>query len=124
MAKILVVEDSETVRFFIKGIVEKAGHEVLESHDGAHALTVAKANPDIEFVITDYNMPNMDGLAFTKALKDDPHFKSIPVLMITTEGSDTLKAFGKESGVLAWLTKPVSAEKITAILGKILSKSA
>ncbi len=124
MAKILVVDDSDTVRIFIKGIVERAGHDVVEGRDGAHALAVARANPDIQFVITDFNMPNMDGIAFTKALKDDPNFKSIPVLMITTEGSDSLKGFGKESGVLAWLTKPVSAEKVTAILAKILSKPA
>jgi len=124
MAKVLVVDDSDNIRIFIKGIIEKAGHEVVEGHDGAHALTVAKANPDIKLVVTDFNMPNMDGIAFTKAFKADPGFASVPVLMITTEGSDSLKAMGKEAGVLAWLTKPVAAEKVTAVIAKIFSKAA
>lgn len=122
MPKVLVVDDSDNMRSFIKSTIEKAGHDVVEARDGVEALDLAKKNSDVKLVVSDYNMPNMDGIALCKALKDHNELKVIPFLMLTTEGSQALKDMGKQAGVLAWVTKPFTPEKLTNVVTKIFSK--
>lgn len=122
MPKVLVVDDSDNMRSFIKSTIEKAGHDVVEARDGVEALDLAKKNSDVKLVVSDYNMPNMDGIALCKALKDHNELKVVPFLMLTTEGSQALKDMGKQAGVLAWVTKPFTPEKLTNVVTKIFSK--
>ena len=122
MAKVLVVDDSDNMRAFIRTTVESSGHEVIEASDGVEGLNAAKAHPDLKLIVTDYNMPNMDGIAMCKAIREVPAFKDIPMLMLTTEGSTSLKELGKQAGVLAWITKPFTPDRLTLVIGKIFSK--
>jgi two-component system, chemotaxis family, chemotaxis protein CheY len=120
MKKILIVDDSETLRIQLKKDLEQAQYLVVEASDGVHGMEILDANRDTSLIICDINMPRMDGISMCSKIKEKPEFKSLPILMMTTESSAELKAKGKEIGVLAWITKPYSAEKLIGVLGKIL----
>lgn len=122
MAKILVVDDSDNMRTFVKTTIEGAGHQVIEAVDGMDGVEKAKENTDIRLVVSDFNMPKMDGIAMTKHLRQIEALSNIPVLMLTTEASQSLKDMGKEAGVLAWVTKPFQPERLVSVIAKILSR--
>ncbi len=122
MPKVLVVDDSDNMRTFVKTTVEGAGHQVVEAVDGLDGLNKAKEHSDIGLVITDFNMPQMDGIAMTKAIHELAQYKTIPVLMLTTESSQSLKDMGKEAGVLAWVTKPFQPDRLVSVIGKIFAR--
>ena len=122
MAKILVVDDSDNMRTFVKTTIEGAGHQVVEAVDGMDGIEKAKEHSDIRLVVSDFNMPKMDGIAMTKHLRQIEALSAIPVLMLTTEASQSLKDMGKEAGVLAWVTKPFPPERLVSVITKILSR--
>ncbi len=122
MAKILIVDDSDNMRILVKSTIEGAGHDIIEAVDGLDGLAKAKANEDLKLIISDFNMPQMDGIAMTKALRQIPSMQSVPVLMLTTEASQSLKDMGKEAGVLAWVTKPFQPDRLVSVVSKILSR--
>jgi len=122
MSKILIVDDSETMRVQLRRDLEAAGFQVIEGSDGVHGLETLKANPDINLVLSDVNMPRMDGLEMTKRIHEIADFKKLPVLVLTTEVSADLKTKGKEAGVLAWVTKPYVTGKLIPVLQKVLTK--
>ena len=120
MAKILIVDDSDTLRIQLRGILEESGHTVLEGEHGLDGLMKAKENPDINLVICDFNMPEMDGITMCRKVHEMPALAHIPIFMLTTESTPELKALGKEAGIMAWIVKPFNADKLKAVVDKVL----
>ena len=122
MAKILVVDDSNTLRSQLREELTTAGYSVLEAEDGAVALGVMEKTPDVDLIICDVNMPVMDGITFITQLTQKVGGPKYPVLMLTTEAGSELKAQAKSLGVVAWITKPYVPEKLIPGVAKLLSR--
>jgi len=116
---ILCVDDSASVRQMVKLTLAGAGYEILEACDGRDALAKA-GSADIHMVVTDLNMPNMDGLALIKELRKLPAYKGVPIVFLTTESDDSKKAEAKQSGATGWITKPFKQEQLLAVVKKVL----
>ncbi len=119
MARILVVDDSTTMRQMVSFTLTEAGHEVVEAADGAKALQEAKARR-FDLVITDVNMPGMNGIDLVKCLREVPECKFTPILMLTTESGPEAKSRGREAGATGWIVKPFSPEVLIQTLRKVL----
>lgn len=119
MAKILIVDDSETLRSQLKEALEGKSHSVIEGEDGADGLEKATANEGVDLVITDFNMPEMDGITMVKKIKDIERYSKTPVFMLTTESTPQLMASGKEAGVMAWIVKPFDEEELLEVIDEI-----
>jgi two-component system, chemotaxis family, chemotaxis protein CheY len=119
MAKrVLTVDDSKTMRDMVSFTLKGAGFDVIEAEDGVRALAaVDKTNVDL--VITDINMPNMDGITLVKQLRARPATRSTPILILTTEGGDDKKADGRAAGATGWIVKPFSPEKLLQVVSKV-----
>jgi len=122
MAKILVVDDSEIIRVNLKNDLLAQGYEVLEADNGLNGLDVIAKNKDIDLIISDVNMPEMDGPTMCKKLHDNPESKYIPIVMLTTQSNPELKAICKEHGVIAWITKPYKLKGLLVGINKILAR--
>jgi two-component system, chemotaxis family, chemotaxis protein CheY len=120
MGKILVVDDSDVVRIELKAMLESKGHTVIEAANGAEGLAVAIANPDISLMISDVNMPVMDGVTMCKQVKERAEFAKLPIFMLTTESGTDLKAQGKAAGVMLWVVKPPNPEKFMDVVAKVV----
>lgn len=120
MAKILAVDDSASMRQMVSFTLKGAGHDVVEASDGVQALALAKAQNGIDLVISDINMPNMDGISLIKHLRTLPSFKFTPILMLTTESSADKKGEGRAAGATGWIVKPFNPEQLLATIGKVL----
>lgn len=116
MAKILVVDDSEIIRFQLAEDLSAEGHEVLQAVDGLNGLEVIREHDDIKLIICDVNMPEMDGITMCEQVSKDESRNKIPIVMLTTQNSPEMKAKGKAYGVVAWVTKPYKA---AALLGGV-----
>ncbi len=116
---ILVVDDALTVRNLAQFALSKGGYQVIEAEDGIKGLAAAKGNK-IDLIISDINMPNMNGLDMVRGIKADPKIKDIPIFMLTTEASSASAQEGKELGVTAWIVKPFVPDKLLAAVNKIL----
>jgi two-component system chemotaxis response regulator CheY len=113
MKKILIVDDSATIRDQIKGaFTGKADYSIIEAENGVDALAKLEANQDIKLVISDVNMPEMDGMTLIKHIAANAVFKTIPIVMLTTEVSKDLKEAAKTCGVRAWMVKPFAPDKL------------
>ncbi len=117
--KILAVDDSKSMRQMVAMTLKSAGFDVTEGEDGVDGLNKAKAG-HFDLVLTDINMPNMNGIDFTKALRALPSYKGTPIICLTTESSDEMKAKGKQAGATGWIVKPFSPEKLLATLERVL----
>ncbi len=120
MARILAVDDSASMRQMVSFTLKGAGHEVMEAADGVEALKVAQAESAFDLVISDINMPNMDGICLIKELRQLPSFKFIPILMLTTESGVDKKSEGKAAGATGWIVKPFNPDQLLATIGKVL----
>ncbi|WP_045860422.1 response regulator [Teredinibacter purpureus] len=120
MAKILAVDDSASMRQMVSFTLKGAGHNVCEASDGVEALRVAKAETGVDLVISDINMPNMDGISLIKELRQLPAFKFTPILMLTTESGTDKKSEGKAAGATGWIVKPFNPDQLLATIGKVL----
>ncbi|WP_370978915.1 response regulator [Agaribacterium sp. ZY112] len=120
MAKILAVDDSASMRQMVSFTLKGAGHDVIEASDGAEALKLAEGTSGIDLVISDINMPNMDGIALIKHLRALPSYKFTPILMLTTESSSDKKNEGRAAGATGWIVKPFNPEQLLATIGKVL----
>ena len=120
MAKILAVDDSTSMRQMVGFTLKGAGHDVIEAADGVEALDLAKKNNGVDLVISDINMPNLDGIGLIKELRQLPSFKFTPILMLTTESGADKKAEGKAAGATGWIVKPFNPEQLLATIGKVL----
>ncbi|MGE5515061.1 MAG: response regulator [Bacteroidota bacterium] len=120
MAKtILSVDDSASIRQMVKLTLAGAGYNILEACDGRDALTKA-GGAEVHMVVTDLNMPNMDGLTLIRELRKLPAYKGVPIVFLTTESDDSKKAEAKQSGATAWITKPFKQEQLLAVVKKVL----
>lgn len=116
---ILAVDDSGSLRQMVVFSLKAAGYQVTEAVDGVDAL--AKANAQIfDLVLTDQNMPNMDGLTLIRALRGLPAYARVPILMLTTEFSDDMKSKGKAAGANGWLVKPFDPQRLTEVVKKVI----
>lgn len=107
---ILIVDDSASIRQLVNFTLRGAGYKVVEAVDGADAID--KLNGGIDAVITDLNMPNMDGIDFLKQVRKNPFFKFIPIVMLTTESQQEKVLEAKASRVSGWIIKPFTPEKL------------
>ncbi len=122
MAKtILIVDDSASFRQVVAITLKSAGYEVIEGSDGNDALEKI-AGKRVHLIISDVNMPGMDGFTFLKAVKASPVHKYTPVIMLTTETSAAKMAAGKEAGAKAWMTKPFQPPQILAAVSQLVPK--
>lgn len=120
MAKILAVDDSASMRQMVSFTLKGAGHDVCEASDGVEALKLAKSESGVDLVISDINMPNMDGISLIKELRQLPAFKFTPILMLTTESGVDKKSEGKAAGATGWIVKPFNPDQLLATIGKVL----
>ncbi len=120
MASILAVDDSSSMRQMVSFTLKSAGYEVEEAADGQEALDKARVQ-QFDLVITDVNMPIMDGITFIRHLRDEDSYKFTPMLMLTTESASDKKAEGKAAGATGWIVKPFNPEQLLNIVEKVLS---
>ncbi len=120
MAKtILAVDDSASIRQMVSFTLKSAGYEVVEAVDGMDGLEKAKSR-SINLVLTDQNMPRMDGLTLIKSLRATPQYAATPILMLTTESSDAMKMQGRAAGATGWLVKPFDPQKLIEVVRKVI----
>jgi len=119
MAKrVLTVDDSKTMRDMVSFTLRKAGFDVNEAEDGAKALTVLGAHK-FDLIITDLNMPNMDGISLIRNVRSSSHHRGVPILILTTESDGAKKADGKAAGATGWLVKPFSPDKLVELVNRV-----
>ncbi|MBL8460646.1 response regulator [Zoogloea sp.] len=116
---ILIVDDSTSLRQVVGIALKGAGYDVIEGCDGKDALTKLDGRK-IHLIISDVNMPNMDGISFVKALKQIPAYKFTPVIMLTTEAGDDKKREGQAAGAKAWVVKPFQPPQMLTAVSKLI----
>lgn len=120
MAKtILAVDDSGSLRQMVAFSLKAAGYDVVQAVDGQDGLNKAKEKT-VDLVLTDQNMPIMDGLTLIKNLRELGSYQKIPILMLTTESSDEMKAKGKAAGANGWLVKPFDPKRLIEVVQKVI----
>ena len=119
MARILAVDDSAAMRQMVGITLTGAGHQVEQANDGREALQIAERKK-FDLVITDVNMPNMDGITLVKELRSLASYKFVPMLVLTTEATAERKQQGKAAGATGWLVKPFNPERLLATIAKVL----
>ena len=117
--KILAVDDSISIRKSISFVLTQEGYEVDEAVDGVDGLAKAKEDK-FNLVITDINMPNMDGIEMIKQIRQTEGYKFTPIIALTTENQDSKMQEGKAAGATGWIVKPFTSEKLLAIVKKII----
>jgi two-component system chemotaxis response regulator CheY len=116
---ILAVDDSGSLRQMLAFSLKAAGYEVIEAVDGQDGLNKAKRQT-VDMVLTDQNMPGMDGLSLIKALRAMKNYQSVPILMLTTESGDDMKAQGRAAGASGWMVKPFDPARLTEVVRKLI----
>jgi len=119
MPVILTVDDSPSMRKMVSFTLVGAGYQVVEAVDGMDAYEKAQTQP-FDLVLTDQNMPRMDGLGLTRKLREHPNFKTVPILMLTTESSDLMKQAGRAAGATGWLVKPFDPNRLIEVIKKVI----
>jgi len=122
MRVILVVDDSASMRQMVTFTLKSSGFEVIEAIDGQDAL-VKLGDRSVDLVLTDQNMPRMDGLSLIRSLRGLIRFQGIPILMLTTESGDEMKQAGREAGATGWLVKPFDPVRLLQVIDKVLPKA-
>ncbi len=119
--RILVVEDSAMVRITVKRTLSAVDFSVDEAKDGAEGLEKARSAPrPYDLILTDLNMPNMDGLTMVQHIRALPAYAETPIVMLTTESGEEKKAVGHEAGISAWLVKPFEPDALVEMVGSML----
>lgn len=122
MAKtILIVDDSNTARASVEYTLKKGSYEVLSADDGTTGLEVLGKSPTIDMIITDLNMPKMDGIEFIKNVRKFDQYKYTPILMLTTESQGEKKMEGKAAGASGWLVKPFNPTQLLDVVKRFLN---
>ncbi|MGV6853038.1 MAG: response regulator [bacterium] len=119
MAKILAVDDSTSMRQMVSFTLKESGHDVVEASDGNGGLQAAKTQT-FDLIITDVNMPGMDGITMCREIRALPAYKFTPILMLTTEAGMDKKMEGKSAGATGWLVKPFNPDKLLATVARVL----
>ncbi len=119
MAKrILVVDDSAAVRQSVAYVLDQAGYEIVQAGDGADALTKLDGDP-FALVVTDVNMPNMDGIELTRRIRAEEKYRFTPIVVLTTESQASKMDAGKEAGATGWIVKPFNSEKLLQVVKRL-----
>ena len=118
MHSILAVDDSASMRQMVSFTLKNAGFNVVEAVDGQDAWEKA-GKQDFSLVLTDQNMPRMDGLTLVRSLRALPAYRTAPILMLTTESSDEMKALGRDAGATGWIVKPFNPDRLVEIIRKV-----
>lgn len=116
---ILTVDDSASMRGMVTFTLNNAGYNVVDAADGQQALAKIDAQP-VHLVITDLNMPNLDGISLIRKLRANPRYKFIPIVMLTTESQDDKKQAGRAAGATGWIVKPFRGDQLVAVAKKFL----
>ncbi|MBM3606562.1 MAG: response regulator [Alphaproteobacteria bacterium] len=116
---ILCVDDSASIRQMVSFALQAAGYRAETAVDGADALTKLTGNP-LALIITDLNMPNLDGIGMIRKIRALPAYAGVPIVMLTTESDDSKKQEGKSAGATGWLVKPFDQTKLLAVVGKLV----
>lgn len=116
---VLAIDDSASIRQMVSFTLKSSGYSVIEAVDGVDGLDKAR-NKTVNLVPTDQNMPRMDGLTLIKSLRGMTQYKSVPILMLTTESSDAMKAQGRAAGATGWLVKPFDPQKLIEVVKKVI----
>jgi len=115
---VLTVDDSPAIREMLAYVLKSAGHRVIEAEDGMDGLQKALGNK-VDLVITDQSMPKMDGITLVKALRALPQYKAVPILLLTTESSESMKDEGRSAGATGWLVKPFDPNRLIEVVEKV-----
>ncbi|WP_019960152.1 response regulator [Woodsholea maritima] len=116
--RVLAVDDSKTMRDMVSFTLKRGGFEVVEAEDGVDAIA-RSATGLFDLVITDINMPRMDGITLVGKLRSDPRFRTTPILVLTTEADATKKAAGKAAGATGWIVKPFEPSQLLDVVHKV-----
>jgi len=119
MKKVLVVDDAITMRQLVAATLKSAGYEVADAKDGLDALKKLEG-ARFNLIVSDVNMPNMDGITFLKEVKKSMKHKFTPVIMLTTESQASIKEEGRKAGAKAWIVKPFKPNDLLAVVKKII----
>lgn len=119
MPVILAVDDSPSMRKMVSFTLTGAGYQVVEAVDGVDAFEKAQVQ-SFDLILTDQNMPRLDGLGLTRKLRDHPSFKTTPILILTTESSDLMKQAGRAAGATGWLVKPFDPTRLIEVIKKVI----
>lgn len=119
MAKtIMTVDDSASVRQMVSFTLRNAGYDVVEAADGEDAL--ARLHGKVQLILTDLNMPRMDGIELVRRVRAHASYRFVPILLLTTESQETKKQAGRAAGATGWIVKPFQADKLLAVVKKVL----
>ena len=116
---ILIVDDSSSLRQVVNLALTRAGYEVIEAVDGLDGLAKLDGRK-VNLIVSDVNMPRMDGIAFVTQVKQNPRYKFTPVIMLTTEGQDAKKEQGRAAGAKAWIVKPFNPPQLLDAVSKLI----
>lgn len=116
---VLIVDDSTSMRQMVSFTMQEIGFDVIEGSDGQDALDKV-AGQDLDLVITDLNMPNMDGMTLIRNLRAQDSYRFTPILMLTTESQASKKQEGRDAGATGWIVKPFDPEQLTKVVGKVV----
>jgi len=116
---ILTVDDSKTIRDMLKFTLAGAGFQVHQAEDGVDGLRALEAAPGVDVIITDINMPNMDGFEFIENVRRNNEHKATPILVLTTESGADKKTRAREAGATGWIVKPFDPEKLLDVIRKV-----
>ncbi|WP_196138277.1 response regulator [Aliikangiella sp. G2MR2-5] len=119
MPKILIADDSASIRQMVSFTLKAGGFEVEEAKDGKQAIEIASQN-HIDLIISDVNMPEMNGLELTKSLREMSEYRFTPILLLTTEFADDKKTQGKDAGATGWIVKPFNPETLIRTVNKVM----
>ncbi len=119
---ILIVDDSKTVRNLVSFVVKNAGYKVVTAEDGLEGLEKLYSNPDIVLIVSDVNMPRMDGLTFIKNIREQEAFRDLPIIILSTEGEDKDIQAGLEVGADIYMVKPAQPNKLLKNINMLLGK--
>ncbi len=117
--KIMTVDDSASIRQLISFTLRDAGYEVIEACDGKEALAKLNGTP-VQMLISDINMPNMNGIDLIRSIRSNPVHRFMPIIMLTTESQDSKKQEGKSAGATGWIVKPFKPDQLLVVVKKVL----
>jgi two-component system, chemotaxis family, chemotaxis protein CheY len=121
MSKVIMsVDDSISVRQMVGFTLRREGYEVIEAVDGMDALKKLDGENPVQLIITDLNMPNMDGIELIKNVRVNPKCKFIPIIMLTTESQEDRKQAGRAAGATGWIVKPFKPEQLIGVVKKVI----
>ena len=120
MARILLMDDDELLREALRIVLQGAGYEVMEAKDGQDALAKLTVPLSLSMVVTDLNMPAMDGIGLIQRLRAHPNYKYVPIVVLTTESAAAKKQAARSAGATAWIVKPFRPEQLVAVVQKVL----